>query len=162
MMGRGLDEDRLEALRRLNLRLEEEIGSLKGRIIELERENERLTTALVRHNVQVKRGESVRSQEGLEPLSGVQRAVLRFIAWHRLHKGMSPSLREICQQMGTRSLNGVSGHLDQLEAKGYVERHHGKARGTLPLVRVKGIEDPERPPRHPTRKPRRWEGYRRR
>lgn len=58
----------------------------------------------------------------MDDLSPRQRDVLEFVlAWNDQH-GISPSFREIGDNLGIRSTNGVSDHVRALERKGYLER----------------------------------------
>jgi repressor LexA len=57
-----------------------------------------------------------------------QRAVLDFI-WRTLREnGYPPTLREIGEELGIRSTNGVNDHLKALERKGYLSREDLKSR----------------------------------
>lgn len=51
-----------------------------------------------------------------------QREVYDFIVQFRRHNGCSPSIPEIQRAFGIRSPNGVAGHLQALQAKGYIRR----------------------------------------
>jgi len=51
-----------------------------------------------------------------------QQAVFDFIVRFRGEHGCSPSIPEIQKQFDIRSPNGVVGHLQALEAKGYIKR----------------------------------------
>jgi len=55
-----------------------------------------------------------------------QAEVLAFIRENMAY--YSPTVRQIAQQMGIRSPNGVTGHLNALERKGLIRRTPGKAR----------------------------------
>jgi repressor LexA len=58
------------------------------------------------------------------PLSTRQQEVLGFIAEHLETQGYWPTLRQMREALGIKSLNGVSDHLKLLIKKGYV-RHTG-------------------------------------
>lgn len=51
-----------------------------------------------------------------------QEKVLEYIIDHLSEHDCQPSLREICQAMGIRNVNGVVCHINALEEKGYVKR----------------------------------------
>lgn len=51
-----------------------------------------------------------------------QQAIFDFILEFRTRNGCSPSIPEIQRQFDIRSPNGVVGHLQALEAKGYIRR----------------------------------------
>src|SRR3954466_6934946 len=73
------------------------------------------------------------SEEGKEPLTDRQRAVLEFISQSIERRGYPPTLREIGEHMGIRSTNGVNDHLKALEKKGYLEREDLKSRALRPI-----------------------------
>ncbi len=54
-----------------------------------------------------------------EPLTERQEAILRFIARQAEKQGYPPTIREIGEQFGIRSTNGVNDHLKALERKGH-------------------------------------------
>ena len=60
------------------------------------------------------------------PLTPRQAEVLEFIKSNMAY--YSPTVRQIAQQLGIRSPNGVTCHLDALERKGAIRRTPGKAR----------------------------------
>lgn len=64
-----------------------------------------------------------------------QRQVLDYIEAQIRQHGFPPSLREIGQELGIRSTNGVSDHLRALERKGYISRDVRKPR-SLALLRA--------------------------
>jgi repressor LexA len=51
-----------------------------------------------------------------------QQSILDYILDFRRRQGCSPSIPELQKAFGIRSPNGVAGHLDALEAKGYIRR----------------------------------------
>src|ERR1043166_5661190 len=71
--------------------------------------------------------------EGKEPLTDRQRAVLEFISQSIERRGYPPTLREIGEHMGIKSTNGVNDHLKALEKKGYLEREDLKSRALRPI-----------------------------
>lgn len=60
---------------------------------------------------------------GLEPLSRRQAETFDFLTAFINHNGYPPSVREIAKGVGLASSSTVHGHLDRLEAKGYIKRH---------------------------------------
>jgi repressor LexA len=68
-----------------------------------------------------------------EPLTDRQRQVLDFITRSIERRGYPPTLREIGEQMGIKSTNGVNDHLKALEKKGYLAREDLKSRALRPL-----------------------------
>lgn len=86
----------------------------------------------------------------MDDLTKRQSEVLDCIVAFLDQHGVSPSYREIGDQLQIRSTNGVSDHVRALERKGYLERVGGrgaarairvtaKARGTLEDERVVGV-----------------------
>jgi repressor LexA len=72
--------------------------------------------------------------DGKEPLTDRQKAVLDFISRSIEKRGYPPTLREIGEHMGIRSTNGVNDHLKALEKKGYLEREDLKSRALRPIT----------------------------
>lgn len=67
---------------------------------------------------------------GLSSLTNQQRRVYDFIRdTIRTSGGKSPTLRDIAEAMGFRSINGVMCHLRALARKGVIAREDGQARG---------------------------------
>ncbi len=58
----------------------------------------------------------------MKPLTQRQDSILRFIHHFRQDHGCSPSIREIGEHFGIRSLRGVTVNLDALQRKGYIHR----------------------------------------
>ena len=58
-----------------------------------------------------------------------QREIYEFIRTTLAARGIPPSMREIGEQFGIRSTNGVEGHLAALEQSGFITRERGKSRG---------------------------------
>ena len=73
------------------------------------------------------------SADDKEPLTDRQRQVLDFISRSIERRGYPPTLREIGEQMGIQSTNGVNDHLKALEKKGYLEREDLKSRALRPI-----------------------------
>jgi repressor LexA len=63
------------------------------------------------------------------PLTRRQREVLDFIGGSTRRSGRPPTLREIGEQLGIASTNGVRDHLQALIDKGYLTRDERSARG---------------------------------
>jgi len=58
-----------------------------------------------------------------------QRKILEFIRATIAARGIPPSMREIGEQFGIRSTNGVEGHLSALQKSGNIIRVRGTSRG---------------------------------
>jgi repressor LexA len=76
---------------------------------------------------------STANDDGKEPLTDRQKAVLDYIGRSIEKRGYPPTLREIGEHMGIRSTNGVNDHLKALEKKGYLEREDLKSRALRPI-----------------------------
>jgi repressor LexA len=61
-----------------------------------------------------------------KPLTARQAEVLAFIRANMAY--YSPTVRQIAQEMGIKSPNGVFHHLNALERKGRIRRISGKSR----------------------------------
>jgi len=61
----------------------------------------------------------------MEELTKRQKKVLDVVLKGIREKGFPPSIREIGKALGISSLRGVTGHLEALERKGYIERESG-------------------------------------
>lgn len=86
-----------------------------------------------------------------DPLTPRQSEALGIIMAHIRDHGFPPSLREMGDQMGIASTNGVSDHLRVLERKGYIELQRGKSRAIKVLWeqddgKLPSDEPPELPP----------------
>src|SRR5213595_1668306 len=75
-----------------------------------------------------------------EPLTERQEKILAFIKKAILEQGYPPTIREIGEEMGIRSTNGVNDHLKALERKGYLKREVLKSRALRPVT---GMDDHE-------------------
>lgn len=62
------------------------------------------------------------------PLTPRQRDILSYVKQASV-SGVGPSLQEIADRFGFRSLATVNEHLTKLERKGYIRRHPRLARG---------------------------------
>ena len=58
-----------------------------------------------------------------------QQAIYEFIRATLDTRGIPPSMREIGEEFGIRSTNGVEKHLAALEKSGHIARERGKSRG---------------------------------
>ena len=72
----------------------------------------------------------------MQGLTDRQRAVLRVIVQSINHRGYPPTLREIGEELGIKSTNGVNDHLKALERKGYLTRDDQKSRALVPTERA--------------------------
>lgn len=59
------------------------------------------------------------------PITERQLQVLRYLGGHQLRTGMIPTIREIGNEIGVRSTNGVMDHLRALERKGQLALQAG-------------------------------------
>lgn len=64
-----------------------------------------------------------------EKLTKRQQAILSFIRDCIVNDGRAPTIREMCEQFGIRSTNGIRDHLKALIAKGYLEKDSMLSRG---------------------------------
>lgn len=67
-------------------------------------------------------------------LTDRQKEILEFISKRIQDQGYPPTIREIGEEMGIRSTNGVNDHLKALERKGYLMREGLKSRALRPLA----------------------------
>jgi repressor LexA len=65
----------------------------------------------------------------MKELTTSQEKVLSFITACQKAHGSPPTIREIAQHFGYRSINNVRQHLRLIERKGYIRLNRGKARG---------------------------------
>ena len=63
-----------------------------------------------------------------EDLSPKQKMILDYIKEQILNKGYPPAVREIGRAVGLKSPSTVHGHLEKIEAKGYIRRDPSKPR----------------------------------
>ena len=85
------------------------------------------------------------------PLTDKQQKIYNFIRKHIETKGFPPAIRDICEEFGISSPNGVMCHLKALQKKGYIHRvekrdtKKAQARGiTIPGVSAGGFSLPLR------------------
>lgn len=69
---------------------------------------------------------------GRDRLTDRQQQVLDFIQAKIQRDGYPPTIREIGDQLGIRSTNGVNDHLKALSKKGYLQRTEAKSRACVP------------------------------
>lgn len=69
---------------------------------------------------------------GRDRLTDRQQQVLDFIQAKIHRDGYPPTIREIGDQLGIRSTNGVNDHLKALSKKGYLQRTEAKSRACVP------------------------------
>lgn len=62
-------------------------------------------------------------------LTETQQAIFDMIVDYLKDHGVAPSVRDIAEDFGINSTNGVVCHLDALERKGYIGRHPNVSRG---------------------------------
>ncbi|MCA9552040.1 MAG: transcriptional repressor LexA [Myxococcales bacterium] len=70
----------------------------------------------------------------MQGLTERQRQILDFISKRIDEQGYPPTIREIGEEMGIRSTNGVNDHLKALERKGYLKREGLKSRALRPVA----------------------------
>lgn len=75
----------------------------------------------------------------MKDLSAKQSALLTFLVDFAAEYGFPPTIRELCDHFGFKSLNTAHFHLRALERKGYLQVHPGKGRGIT-------LADSHRPP----------------
>src|SRR6476620_6187749 len=73
----------------------------------------------------------------MEELTDRQKEILQFILKETENRGFPPTIREIGEQMGIRSTNGVNDHLKALERKGYLNRGEQQSRSLVPKGRAR-------------------------
>jgi repressor LexA len=69
----------------------------------------------------------------MQGLTSRQRQILEFISKRIEEQGYPPTIREIGEEMGIRSTNGVNDHLKALERKGFLKREGLKSRALRPV-----------------------------
>ena len=76
----------------------------------------------------------------MKGLTDRQLAVLQFIQSHQASQGYPPTIREIGEQLGIKSTNGVNDHLKALERKGMLSRVGSKSRAREVLSDAPALE----------------------
>jgi repressor LexA len=74
------------------------------------------------------------------PMTAKQEAIYHFIRKHIETKGFPPAIRDICDEFGISSPNGVMCHLKALQKKGYINRV--EKRGNQMRAQARGITIP--------------------
>ncbi|MET0782170.1 MAG: repressor LexA, partial [Microbacterium sp.] len=74
-------------------------------------------------------------------LSDKQRAILEVIQRSIVRYGYPPSMREIGDAVGLKTLSSVTHQLNQLELSGYLRRDAGKTRAMEVLIDLPSIDD---------------------
>ena len=77
----------------------------------------------------------------MQGLTDRQREILEFITRRIQEQGYPPTIREIGEQMGIRSTNGVNDHLKALERKGFLQREGLKSRALRPVGNDNGASN---------------------
>lgn len=77
------------------------------------------------------------------PLTQRQLAIYRFIIWSWGENGAAPTIREIGEEFGISSPNGIVCHLEGLHAKGYIRWNSRRADRKSGPTRARGIIIPE-------------------
>ncbi len=67
----------------------------------------------------------------MKPLTSKQQEIFDFILDCIKNENYTPTMREIAEQFGFKSVNSVNDHLTAIERKGYVSRRHGASRGIV-------------------------------
>lgn len=75
----------------------------------------------------------------MEELTDRQKEILAFITRTSEERGFPPTIREIGEEMGIASTNGVNDHLKALERKGYLTRGEQQSRSLVPTKRARLI-----------------------
>ena len=81
----------------------------------------------------------------MQGLTARQEQTLDFIRKSIEERGYPPTLREIGEYMGIRSMNGVNDHLRALERKGYLRREDMKSRALKLVANHNSIPAPVAP-----------------
>ncbi|MBW1999483.1 MAG: transcriptional repressor LexA [Deltaproteobacteria bacterium] len=77
----------------------------------------------------------------MKTLSCKQEEILKFLIDFNSEHGFPPTVRELCDFFGFKSLNTGHFHLRSLEKKGYIQIHSGKGRG---ITLTRAFRLPER------------------
>lgn len=91
------------------------------------------------------------AMQRVHALTDRQAQALALILRTYLSEGRPPSIRELGDNMGIQSVNGVHDHLKALKRKGYLEHHENTSRGWVPVRDIQGrplaivvLTEPER------------------
>ena len=82
----------------------------------------------------------------MEELTRKQKEILEFIKKTIFKKGVSPTLREIMQFFGFKSIKTVQDHLRLIERKGYIKKDPNKSRSIVLEDFSKALKDTVRVP----------------
>ncbi len=74
----------------------------------------------------------------MEDLTPRQRQVLQTILAYQLRQSCPPTIRQLTDELGLASPNGIAGHLRALKLKGYLQEGEGRY-GVLRLAAVEWI-----------------------
>lgn len=77
----------------------------------------------------------------MKKLTDRQKQILELIARKVKEVGFPPSMQELADDLGVKSKNAISKHLEALEKKGYIQRSAGGARSITILQRAGLAED---------------------
>lgn len=75
----------------------------------------------------------------MDELTDRQKEILQFIIREAETRGFPPTIREIGEEMGIASTNGVNDHLKALERKGYLTRGEQQSRSLVPTKRARMV-----------------------
>ena len=75
----------------------------------------------------------------MDELTDRQRSILTFITRASEERGFPPTIREIGEEMGIASTNGVNDHLKALERKGFLQRTEQTSRSLVPTKRARMV-----------------------
>ena len=76
----------------------------------------------------------------MKPLTAVQNKIFKFIVKEQYENGAPPTIREIADAFGYRSINSAQQNLSLIEKKGYIRLRKGRSRGIEILVHT-GYEE---------------------
>jgi repressor LexA len=78
----------------------------------------------------------------MKELTPEQERVFIFLSEYQKEHGAPPTVREIAEKFGYKSINSVTQHLRLIEQKGFIAVHKGRARGIeIKVARLAGISD---------------------
>ena len=75
----------------------------------------------------------MKSEKPQRPLTRRQLQMLNFVVAQIKKTGMPPTIREIGNEMGINSTNGINDHLAALCRKGFIQHGSGRSRGITVL-----------------------------
>lgn len=68
------------------------------------------------------------------PLTRRQHETLAALNGFMTQHGCAPTIQQLSERLGVRSLSTVFKHLDALRRKGYITRRAGQSRASIPVV----------------------------